>query len=61
VELRKRWHKAVRSQATRYLTRNGVVIRRFFLHVSSKEQKKCFLERIEKGGKEDFVCEQMTN
>ena len=31
----------------RYLTRNGVVIRKFFLHVSKKEQKKQFLERIE--------------
>src|SRR5215475_11713934 len=30
----------------RYLTRNGVVIRKFFLHVSKKEQKKRFLERI---------------
>jgi PPK2 family polyphosphate:nucleotide phosphotransferase len=31
----------------RYLTHNGVVIRKFFLHVSKKEQKKRFLERIE--------------
>jgi len=31
----------------RYLTRNGVIIRKFFLHVSKKEQKKRFLERIE--------------
>jgi hypothetical protein len=31
----------------RYLTRDGVVIRKFFLHVSNKEQKKRFLERIE--------------
>jgi PPK2 family polyphosphate:nucleotide phosphotransferase len=31
----------------RYLTRNGVVIRKFFLHVSNKEQKKRFLECIE--------------
>ena len=31
----------------RYLTRNGIVIRKFFLHVSNKEQKKRFLERIE--------------
>ena len=30
-----------------YLTRNGVVIRKFFLHVSKKEQKRRFLERIE--------------
>ena len=31
----------------RYLARNGVAIRKFFLHVSNKEQKKRFLERIE--------------
>src|SRR6266542_419059 len=31
----------------RYLTRNGVVIRKFFLHVSKKEQRKRFLSRIE--------------
>ena len=31
----------------RYLTRNGVVVRKFFLHVSNKEQKKRFLDRIE--------------
>jgi len=31
----------------RYLTRNGVVIRKFFLHVSPKEQKNRFLERLE--------------
>jgi PPK2 family polyphosphate:nucleotide phosphotransferase len=30
-----------------YLTRNGVVIRKFFLHVSRGEQKKRFLERLE--------------
>ncbi len=32
----------------RYLTRNGVVIRKFFLHVSKGEQKRRFLERLEK-------------
>ena len=32
----------------RYLSRNGVVIRKFFLHLSRGEQKKRFLERIEK-------------
>lgn len=32
----------------RYLTRNGIVIRKFFLHLSKKEQKKRFLERIDK-------------
>jgi PPK2 family polyphosphate:nucleotide phosphotransferase len=31
----------------RYATRNGIVIRKFFLHVSRKEQKRRFLERIE--------------
>jgi PPK2 family polyphosphate:nucleotide phosphotransferase len=31
----------------RYLHRNGVVIRKFFLHVSRDEQRKRFLERIE--------------
>ena len=31
----------------RYLTRNGVVVRKFFLNVSKKEQKKRFLERLE--------------
>jgi polyphosphate kinase 2 (PPK2 family) len=29
------------------LTRNGVLIRKFFLHVSKEEQKKRFLERID--------------
>ena len=32
----------------RYLGRNGVLVRKFFLHVSPEEQKKRFLERIEK-------------
>ena len=31
----------------RYLTRNGVLVRKFFLHVSNKEQRKRFLSRIE--------------
>ena len=31
----------------RYLTRNGVVIRKFFLHVSKEEQRRRFLERLE--------------
>jgi len=35
----------------RYLTRNGVVVRKFFLHVSKKEQKKRFLERLENADK----------
>ena len=33
--------------AERYLSRNGVVIRKFFLHVSKKEQKRRFLERLD--------------
>jgi PPK2 family polyphosphate:nucleotide phosphotransferase len=36
------------SNFERYLTRNGIVIRKFFLHVSKKEQKKRFLERLDK-------------
>jgi polyphosphate kinase 2 (PPK2 family) len=35
----------------RYLTRNGVVIRKFFLHVSADEQKKRFLERLDNPAK----------
>jgi PPK2 family polyphosphate:nucleotide phosphotransferase len=31
----------------RYLARNGVLIWKFFLHVSKKEQKKRFLERLD--------------
>ena len=31
----------------RYLTRNGIVIRKFFLNVSKKEQKKRFLARLD--------------
>ena len=31
----------------RYLTRNGVAIRKFFLHVSPDEQRKRFLERLQ--------------
>ena len=34
-----------------YLTRNGTVIRKFFLHVSKKEQKRRFLERLDKAEK----------
>ena len=35
----------------KYLTRNGIVVRKFFLHVSKKEQKRRFLERIENSAK----------
>jgi PPK2 family polyphosphate:nucleotide phosphotransferase len=31
----------------RYLTRNGIVICKFFLHLSKKEQKKRFLDRLD--------------
>jgi polyphosphate kinase 2 (PPK2 family) len=34
------------------LTRNGVVIRKFFLHVSKAEQKRRFLARLDTPGKE---------
>jgi PPK2 family polyphosphate:nucleotide phosphotransferase len=34
-----------------YLGRNGVVIRKFFLHVSKDEQKKRFLERLQQKNK----------
>jgi PPK2 family polyphosphate:nucleotide phosphotransferase len=35
----------------RYLARNGTVIRKFFLHVSKEEQRKRFLERLDKPDK----------
>jgi PPK2 family polyphosphate:nucleotide phosphotransferase len=35
----------------RYLTRNGVVIRKFFLYLSAKEQKKRFLARLDNPSK----------
>jgi PPK2 family polyphosphate:nucleotide phosphotransferase len=35
----------------RYLTRNGVTIRKFFLNVSKAEQKKRFLERLDRSEK----------
>jgi PPK2 family polyphosphate:nucleotide phosphotransferase len=31
----------------RYLDNNGIVVRKFFLHVSKKEQKRRFMERID--------------
>ena len=34
-----------------YLSRNGVVVRKFFLNLSKKEQKRRFLERIENADK----------
>ncbi len=35
----------------RYLSRNGVVVRKFFLHVSKGEQKKRFLSRLDEPAK----------
>src|SRR5262249_50312894 len=35
----------------RYLARNGVAVCKFFLHVSKKEQKRRFLERLEQPDK----------
>lgn len=35
------------SNFEKYLTRNGVIIRKFFLHVSRKEQLKRFLSRLD--------------
>jgi PPK2 family polyphosphate:nucleotide phosphotransferase len=31
-----------------YLANNGIIVRKFFLHVSKKEQKRRFLERLQK-------------
>jgi PPK2 family polyphosphate:nucleotide phosphotransferase len=39
-------HEDIRS-FERYLNRNGVLVRKFFLNVSKQEQKKRFLERID--------------
>jgi len=35
------------SNFEKYLGRNGIIVRKFFLHVSKKEQKQRFLDRIE--------------
>ena len=35
----------------RYLSGNGIVVLKFFLHLSKKEQKQRFLERLEEPGK----------
>jgi polyphosphate kinase 2 (PPK2 family) len=35
----------------RYLARNGVIVRKFFLHVSKMEQKNRFLERLDNPAK----------
>ena len=35
----------------RYLTRNGTIVRKFFLHVSQDEQRRRFLERLDQAEK----------
>jgi PPK2 family polyphosphate:nucleotide phosphotransferase len=35
------------GNSERYLTHNGIVIRKFFLNISKKEQKRRFLERLD--------------
>jgi PPK2 family polyphosphate:nucleotide phosphotransferase len=49
VDLKQIWHQRFQeiNDFERYLTNNGVVIIKFFLHISKAEQKKRFLERIE--------------
>ncbi|WP_310427436.1 polyphosphate kinase 2 family protein [Chamaesiphon sp. VAR_48_metabat_135_sub] len=48
VDLQHIWHQRFQeiNDFERYLTNNGTVIIKFFLHVSKAEQKKRFLERI---------------
>jgi PPK2 family polyphosphate:nucleotide phosphotransferase len=49
-ELTKRiWEKRYQdiNAFERYLVRNGILVLKFFLHLSKKEQKKRFLERLE--------------
>jgi PPK2 family polyphosphate:nucleotide phosphotransferase len=43
------WHERFEdiNNFERYLTRNGVVVRKFFLHVSKEEQKRRFLSRLD--------------
>jgi PPK2 family polyphosphate:nucleotide phosphotransferase len=47
------WEQRFEDMAAfeRYLTRNGVVVRKFFLNLSKQEQKKRFLKRLEEPGK----------
>jgi len=42
----------------RYLTRNGIVVLKFFLHISKEEQKKRLLERVEDESKNYKVSMQ---
>jgi PPK2 family polyphosphate:nucleotide phosphotransferase len=46
---RRIWHERFEdiSAFERYATRNGVAIRKFFLHVSKEEQRQRFLKRLE--------------
>ena len=48
------WNERFRDMRVfeRYLSSNGVIVRKFFLHVSRKEQKKRFLERLENPDKQ---------
>ena len=43
---KKRYHDI--SQFEKYLNNNGILVRKFFLHVSKKEQKERFLERLDR-------------
>jgi PPK2 family polyphosphate:nucleotide phosphotransferase len=49
IDLKNIWQQRFQeiNDFERYLTNNGVVIIKFFLHVSKAEQKKRFLERIQ--------------
>jgi len=40
-------HEGLLHGFERYLWRNGTIVRKFFLHVSKKEQQKRFLERLD--------------
>ena len=50
VVTKKIWEQRYEDIASfeRYLARNGVAVVKFFLHVSRKEQRKRFLERLER-------------
>ena len=47
------WHERFEDIAAfeRYITRNGIAVRKFFLYVSKEEQKKRFLQRLELSAK----------
>lgn len=46
---RKVWDERLEDMCNfeRYLTRNGIVVRKFFLHISKEEQRQRFLKRLE--------------